>query len=255
MTNILDQVARTSLAALRTQFLPETPSQFLALRLAVRMNDSAAVRHYVGLAERFGDQRLLTAYCRVREAGHHTDLGRAFLGELERLAQRNTGTIDIETRRLAAIRIERRAVAVAILSGEGLDSPPQVRQLSSDVDKAINSAVAFITRLLERRPFNVAAMEVMPDREKCSGPCWTKPSPGYWPKAATASASGEWRNRKSSRHLAIHHCDSAIRCARPSKECFRTSMAASAVRSLRMPWPSAFTARLSISSIVNPPCP
>lgn len=164
MTNILDQVARTSLAALRTQFLPETPSQFLALRLAVRMNDSAAVRHYVGLAERFGDQRLLTAYCRVREAGHHTDLGRAFLGELERLAQRNTGTIDIETRRLAAIRIERRAVAVAILSGEGLDSPPQVRQLSSDVDKAINSAVAFITRLLERRPFNVAAMEVMPDR-------------------------------------------------------------------------------------------
>ena len=164
MTNILDHIARTSSAALRSQFLPETPSQFLALRLAVRMNDSAAVGHYVALSERYGDYRLLTAYRRVREAGCHTDLGRAFLRELERLAQRNTGSLEIDTRRLAAIRIERRAVAVAILSGEHLDSPPQVRQLSSDGDKAVNSAVAFITRLLERRPFAIAAMEVMPDR-------------------------------------------------------------------------------------------
>jgi hypothetical protein len=164
MTNILDQVARMHSAAQRSQFLPETASEFLALRLATRLNDHAAVHHYVALSERYGDSRLLTAYRRVREGGCHADPGRAFLGEIERLAQRNVGGIEIDTRRLAAIRIERRAIGVAILSGEHLDSPPQVRQLSSDGDKALNSAVAFITRLLERRPFTIAAMEVMPDR-------------------------------------------------------------------------------------------
>ena len=166
MTNILDQVARTNSAALRSQFLPETPSEFLALRLAARLHDHAAVRHYVALSERYGESRLLTAYRRVRENGSHADLGRAFVGEVERLAQRNTAGIQITTRRLAAIRIERRAVAVAILSGDHLDSPPQVRQLSSDCDKALSSTVAFISRLLEKRPFDVAAMEVLPDREE-----------------------------------------------------------------------------------------
>ena len=164
MTNILDQVARTQSAAMRSQFCPETPSEFLALRLAARLNDHAAVRHYVELSERYGDSHLLTAYRRVRELGCKIDSGHAFLREIERLAHRDISSLEINTRRLAAIRIERRAVAVAILSGDHLDSPPQVRQLSSDGDKALNSAVAFITRLLERRPFAIAALEVMPDR-------------------------------------------------------------------------------------------
>ena len=165
MTNILEQVARTYSSAQRSQFLPETPSEFLALRLTARLHDQAAVRHYVALSERYGDGHLLTAYRRVRESGYHADPGRAFLGEMERLAHRDVGDIEINTRRLAAIRIERRAVAVAILSGEHVDSPPQVRQLSSDSDKALSSAGAFVTRLLERRPFTIAAMEVLPDRD------------------------------------------------------------------------------------------
>ena len=164
MTNILDQVARTCSSARRSQFLPETPSDFLALRLAARLNDQAAVRHHVELAQRYGDSHLLTAYRRVREDGCRTDLGRAFHAEVQRLAERNFTGNGTETRRLAAIRIERRAIAIAVLSGEHLDSPPQVRQLSSDCDKALGSAVGFVTRLLERCPFTVAAMEVMPDR-------------------------------------------------------------------------------------------
>lgn len=164
MINILDQVARTNSSALRSQFLPETPSEFLAFRLAARLHDHAAVRHYVALSESYGDNRLLTAYRRVRENKCQPDLGRAFLGEIERLAQRDIRGTEITTRRLAAIRIERRAVAVVILSGDHLDAPPQVRQLSSDCDKALNSTVAFISRLLEKRPFTIAAMEVMPDR-------------------------------------------------------------------------------------------
>jgi len=166
MINILDQIARTNSRALRVQFLPGTPREFLALRLAARLHDHAAVRHYVALSERYSDSHLLAAYRRVRENDRHTDRGRAFLGEIERLARRDIGGIEITARRLAAIRIERRAVAVVILSGDHLDSSPQVRQLSSDGDKALNSAAAFIARLLERRPFTSAAMEVMPDRDE-----------------------------------------------------------------------------------------
>lgn len=166
MINILEQVARTRSSAQRSQFLPETTSEFLAFRLAVRLHDQAALRHYMALAERYGDSRLLAAYRRIRENGGHTDLGRAFLEVLKRLGQPDIGAIESGTRRLAAIRIERRAVAVTMFSGERLDSPPHVRQLSSDTEKALSSAAAFISRLLERRPFTIAAMEVMPSGEK-----------------------------------------------------------------------------------------
>jgi hypothetical protein len=65
-------------------------------------------------------------------------------------------------RRLAAIRIERRAVAVAILEGEHLAAPPQVRQLSSNSDKALGSAASFINRILQRYPLGTAALETIP---------------------------------------------------------------------------------------------
>ena len=166
MINILDRVARTFPSAQTSQFLPEAPSEFLALRLASRFGDEAAVRHYLALAECYGDDRLLTAYRRVRHRGCHTNPGRHFLEELKRLSSNDSDDHDVTSRRLAAIRIERRAVAVVTLSGEHLDSEPMVRQLSSDGDKALDSAVAFITRLLEKRPFTVAAMEILPNREE-----------------------------------------------------------------------------------------
>jgi hypothetical protein len=63
---------------------------------------------------------------------------------------------------LAAIRIERRAVAVAILEGDHLAAPPQVRQLSSNTDKALNSAASFISRILQKYPLGTAALETIP---------------------------------------------------------------------------------------------
>ena len=82
--------------------------------------------------------------------------------ELERLSPRAVEDHASSSRRLAAIRIERRAVAVALFSGEELDSQPLVRQLSSDGGKAIGSAARFVRRILEKRPFSAAALEVLP---------------------------------------------------------------------------------------------
>jgi hypothetical protein len=160
MTNILDQVARSSAAAIYNQFQPSDQHEYFALRLAQKLDDAVAVRHYVELAEHYSEAQLLSAYRRAKATGSHLDPARSFHLELKRLEGRPG---DVPTiRRLAAIRIERRAVAVAILEGEHLAVPPQVRQLSSNSDKALGSAASFINRILEEYPPGTAALETIP---------------------------------------------------------------------------------------------
>jgi hypothetical protein len=164
MTGILDRVARSSSHAHRTQFRPTTANEFFALRLAQRLHEPSAAQHYADLLERHSLAQLLIAFRRAQTSGSHLDLARSFHVELGRLAGRNGN--GASTRRLAAIRIERRAVAVAILSGEHLQYAPLVRQLSSDSDKAIGSAAAFISRILAKCPFKTAALETLPEGEE-----------------------------------------------------------------------------------------
>jgi len=160
MTNILDQVARSSSSARYNQFEPCDQQEYFALRLAQKLDDAAAARHYADLLDHYSQAQLLTAYRRAKTAGYHSDPARSFHQELKRLEGR-TGD-DPPIRRLAAIRIERRAVAIAILDGEHLAAPPQVRQLSSNGDKALNSAASFISRILEQYPLGRAALEAVP---------------------------------------------------------------------------------------------
>src|SRR5689334_20785695 len=131
MISILDQVARTIAPTQYTRFHPSTPTEFFALRLAQRLGDPAAARHYVELAERYSISKLLLAY-------HHSDGGTnaavSFHAELKKLEDRSPR--EIKDRRLISIRIERRAIAIAILSGEHLECTPIVRQLSSNRNKA-----------------------------------------------------------------------------------------------------------------------
>jgi len=160
MTNILDQVARSSSSARYSQFEPSHQREYFALRLAQKLDDAEAARHYAELVEHYSEAQLLTAYRRARAAGALTDPARSFHQELKRLEGRAGD--DPPMQPLAAIRIERRAVAVAILDGEHLAAPPQVRQLSSNSDKALNSAASFISRLLEKYPLGRAALETVP---------------------------------------------------------------------------------------------
>ena len=160
MTNILDQVARSSSSARYSQFQPSDQQEYFALRLAQKLDDAEAARHYAELVGHYSEAQLLTAYRRAKAAGSHADPARGFHHELKRLEGR-TGD-DPPTRRLAAIRIERRAIAVAILEGEHLAAPPQVRQLSSNSDKALNSAASFISSVLQKYPLGRTALETIP---------------------------------------------------------------------------------------------
>jgi len=159
MTNILDQVARSSCAARYGQFQPGDQREYFALRLAQKLDDAAAARHYAELLDHYSEAQLLAAYRRAKTAGSHLDPARSFHLELKRLEGRTTNGSPI--RRLAAIRIERRAVAITILEGDHLAAPPQVRQLSSNSDKALGSAASFINRVLQTYPLGTAALETI----------------------------------------------------------------------------------------------
>ena len=160
MTNILDRVARISSSAQYSQFRPATPREFFAMRLAQKLNDAAAIHHYIELVDRYSEALMLLAYRRAKNTGGQGGPARSFHVELERLNGRN-GNIQTAGR-LAAIRIERRAIAVAIFTGDRLAYTPLVRQLSSSRDKALGSAATFINRLREKCSFTTAALETVP---------------------------------------------------------------------------------------------
>jgi hypothetical protein len=159
MTNILDQVARTSAPGRYGHFRPATANAFLALRLAHHLGEGSIAQHYADLAEQYSEGQLLEAYRRALVS--HFNLARRFHMELGPLKTRNYCT---ESRgRLAAIRIDRRVVAVAILNGDHLQHT-DVRQLSSSPDKALDSTVSFITRqVVDRFEFESAALEIIPN--------------------------------------------------------------------------------------------
>lgn len=105
---------------------------------------------------------MLVAYRRtIRESA--VDLGRRFHEELERVhpvPHHDCPPV------LMAVRVERRTVAAAVLSGTHLDYA-DARQLSSMREKAIASAVGFINWMLARFPAESAILEtVQQDHEQ-----------------------------------------------------------------------------------------
>jgi hypothetical protein len=159
MPGILDQIADSPFRVFYGQFRPKTAQEFLALRLAGRLGDTSAAEHYAELAEQFTEGQLLAAYRRT--LSNHLDPARRFHRELEPLRGRNCST---ESRSLlCAIRIERRAIAVAILNGDHLQHI-DAKQLSFMPDKALESASTFMARrVVDRFKFASAALEVIPN--------------------------------------------------------------------------------------------
>jgi hypothetical protein len=150
MKSLLDQYIPTAVR-------PGTARQLFALRLAQKLGDAVAARHYVGLSDSYSEGQLLSAYRRaVRENGHG-ELGKRFHAELAQI--RGNGHHD-HPASLLAIRIERRTVAVAIFNGDHLEFADS-RQLSSDNDKAVASAVGFIGWILARFTVESTALEAI----------------------------------------------------------------------------------------------
>jgi hypothetical protein len=156
--NILEQVARSAAKSHYGHFRPSTTQEFLALRLAQRLGEGSLAQHYAELSEQYSEGQLLIAYRRALTG--HFDIGRRFHAELGHLKDRRLGS---ESRgKLAAIRIDRRAIAVAILNGEHLHHSDAC-QLASSPDKALASAIRFITRrVLDKFDFESAALEIIP---------------------------------------------------------------------------------------------
>lgn len=161
MTGILERIAGQHVPAPK-QFRPARPEHFFALRVAVHLNEAAAVDHYVELCGHYSEASVLAAYLIAMSKGSQP-LAEGFHAALERIGR---GSGDLPRRDVAAIRIERRAIAIAVFSGFHLKYPPLARQLSSDPNKALGSAAAFIDRVRDRCLFSTAVMEKLsPDCE------------------------------------------------------------------------------------------
>src|SRR5690349_12984528 len=123
MKSLLDQFLPTT-----TVFRPGTASELFSLRLAQKLGDVAAVRHYQELTEAYSEGQLLLAFRRTSRTDARTDRGRYFHAELQKLHANGQHN---HLASLIAIRIERRTVAIAIFRGEHLEYT-DARQLSSD---------------------------------------------------------------------------------------------------------------------------
>jgi hypothetical protein len=157
MTNILKQVAKSH----HSRFRPSSPDEYFALRLASLLGEPEAAAHYATLASQYPRDKLLVAYRRaVSRSQSDQSPPKAFH---DCLSVAGTGGTDSVSRpRLLAVRIERRAVAVAVFSGLHLEGR-RVLQLSSDPDRAQASAIGFIREVLLENPCPSAAMETVAD--------------------------------------------------------------------------------------------
>lgn len=135
-------------------------TDLFALRLAQRLNDVEAAAHYAELAHEYSDADLLAALGRATRAKSQAELGRRFHVELRHSSQTWSG--NGQSSLLAAVRVERRAVAVAIFAGDHI-SYTQVRQLSSARDRALASAVGFIHWIAGQFRLDSAAIESIPN--------------------------------------------------------------------------------------------
>jgi len=158
MRNILDRVAKIAARNRSSGFRPTTTQEYFALRLASKLGDGASARHYAELADQYSEGQLLTAYSRALKS--HVDPARRFHMELKPLHGRRGDSAWGGC--VLAVRIERRAVAIAILRGDHLVYA-DARQLSSVQNKALDSAASFVTRMLERFRCEYAALELIPN--------------------------------------------------------------------------------------------
>jgi hypothetical protein len=150
-----------------SEFRPTTVPEVFALRLATKLGDGAAAKHYAELVERYPADHLLIAYHRATAHCHNGNLARRFHDFFEPLKHRDNQSMGNgrSTYRLAAIRVDRRAVAVAVFNGDHL-THAQARQLSASPGKAISSAVGFIERIMRQFDVKSAVIEAIPNGDE-----------------------------------------------------------------------------------------
>ena len=141
---------------------PQTPEQYVALQVARALHDDKQAIDYLTAASRFPLVSILTAYRVLQVYGppreHITHHFRTVLLNLQGHRLSDTRA------QIVSFRIERRAVAVTVLDGFAVDLV-QVRELPSEAEKADDSAVTFIRRILDDFPGCMVAFEKTPQKD------------------------------------------------------------------------------------------
>lgn len=159
MNGILNYIASHDATARYSAFRPASVQEFFALRLAQKLKEERSAAHYIELLDRYTEDECLAAFAAVKDRPA-ADRARLFHRTLElRNARRRYGRTSTGDR-LAAIRVERRSVAIVILTA-GHPEHMQVRQLSSSSEKALGSAYGFVNRTLEMFHPQSAVLERM----------------------------------------------------------------------------------------------
>jgi hypothetical protein len=149
--SILDQFVGTR----GNDFCPHTVAELLALRLAQKLDDAAAVAHYAHVLGETSEERVLYALKRAITAPGSNSLAERFRELMRKRNGQISSTPDIRT---AAFKCERRSVAVAVFSGDQLDYT-QVRQLSSSPDRATASVAGFVNFVVANLDIESAGIE------------------------------------------------------------------------------------------------
>src|ERR1700730_2380250 len=106
MNSLLDRFTPITSA-----FRPGTATELFALRLAQKLGDAPAVRHYVSLSHSYSEFQMLCAYRRTLRQGHNGSRGRQFLAELQRVSPNGNHN---GCAKLISIRVERRTIAAVV---------------------------------------------------------------------------------------------------------------------------------------------
>ncbi len=151
MIGILDNVAKSHLS----EFKPSTADEYFVLQLAKKLGDPAAAPHYVVLASQYSEAALLCAYRKAleinpsRPAAMFHQILKSFGGHGSRATSKG---------RIMAIRIERRAVAMALFAGTQLEGW-RVRQLPSDSRQTEDSCIGFVSAVLDEHHCDGVVLE------------------------------------------------------------------------------------------------
>jgi hypothetical protein len=149
--SILDQIEQSRSRG----FVPESPDEFLALRLAVRLGEPEAAQHYLMLVSQYPQEFILGSYrWAKRRQGSGRPLGKLFH---EAISQQ-TASLRPQIQRTVAIAVERRHVSGAVFLGAHLEDV-RTKHLPGQPEKMAGSAVGLIRSILSEHRIEAAALE------------------------------------------------------------------------------------------------
>jgi len=158
MTQILDHIGKS----LHGEFQPTNPDDYFALRLATRLGEPEAAAHYVVLASQYSQEKLI---CAFRHATGCPKPGIRPSRAFHEFLAKQEGSDKLSRPRFMAVRVERRAVAVAVFAGTHLEGR-RVLQLSSKAERAETSAAYFIRSVLREADCKLTGIEPAPAQDE-----------------------------------------------------------------------------------------